>query len=221
MRKPREMKVRDFVARVQEINNYLSQFPPFGADQTLPEDEVLDILESAVPIAWQREFVRSGFDPIDHDVREFVDRSERVELTEALDNKKTDSHTNPSSSNKKHKANGHGTRSNPHRSGGNNKGPKWGARTSEEAPTCPLHGKGHSMGDCKVLRAQAEKMKAMHMAKSFEQKTEERKNKRKFADKISKDEINAMIEARIKKAKSTKGTDSSSDSTDEDLNNFE
>ena len=57
MRKPREMKARDFVARLQEINNYLAQFPPFGVDQTLPEDEVLDILESAAPIAWQREFV--------------------------------------------------------------------------------------------------------------------------------------------------------------------
>lgn len=214
MRKPRDMRVRDFVARVQELNNYLTQFPPFATNQSLPEDEILDILESAVPNAWQREFVRSGFDPIEHDIREFVERCERVELTETLEIKNKET---KSSNNNKNKGNSLGTRSTPHRSGGNNnKGSKWSAKSSEEAPTCPLHGKGHSMDNCKVLRAQAEKMKAMFMAKSYEQKADERKKKRKIAE-ISKNEINAMIEAKLKKSKkASKHSASSSDISDEE-----
>jgi len=223
MRKPREMRIRDFVARVQEINNYLSQFPPFGAAQILPEDEVLDILETAVPVSWQKEFVRSGFDPMEHDIREFVDRCERVELTEGIETSKNinQNSSNTNSSNKKHKGNGHGTRSTHHRSEGNNKGSTWSAKSSEEAPVCPLHGKGHSMGDCKVLRAQAEKMRATHMAKSHEQKSEERKNKRKFAG-VSKEDLNALIEEKLK-IRDSKNDDASSSSSDneEQLNNFE
>ena len=227
MRKPRDMRVRDFVARVQEINNYLNQFPPFAAAQTLPEDEILDILESAVPNSWQKEFVRSGFDPIEHDIREFIERSERVELTESLETKKLESknHINSSNNNKKHKGNGNGTRSSHHRSEGNNKGSQWSAKSSEEALDCPLHGKGsHPMGKCKVLKAQAEKMRATFMAKSHEQKSEERRNKRKFDNgKISKDEINAMIEAKLKSNKTRTNNESSSESSDEEaqLNNFE
>jgi len=227
MRKPREMRVRDFVARVQEMNNYLKYFPPFEDVQILPEDEILDILESAVPNTWQKEFVRSGFDPIEHDVREFIERSERVELTESLETKKGDRPNNNNNHNgKKNKQNDHGMKSNHHRSDGSNKGSKWSAKTSEEAKDCPLHGKGtHPMGQCKVLKAQAEKMRATYMAKSYEQKTEERKKKRKFENgKISKEEINAMIEAKLKGKKSKTNKDSSSsESSDEEeqLNNFE
>ena len=231
MRKPQSMKVRDFVARVQEINNCLSQFPPFGDAQTLPEDEILDILESAVPNSWQREFVKTGYDPMENDVKEFIDRSERLELTEQLDPKSKVNNNNSNNSNKnnkKKKGNGQGTRSNHHRSEGNNQGSQWSAKSSEEAKDCPLHGKGtHPMGKCKVLKAQAEKMRANYMAKSQEQKSEERKNKRKFnSGHLTKDEVNAIIDSKLKarKVKTNKSnSDSSSDSSDEEeqLNNFE
>ena len=226
MRKPRDMRVRDFVARVQEINNHLDQFPPFAVGQTLPEDEVLDILESAVPNSWQKEFVRLGFDPMENDIKEFIDRCERLEFTESLETKKVENNSNSKNSkfNGKNKGNGQGTRSTQNRSDGNNQGSKWSAKSSEEANDCPLHGKGtHPMGKCKVLKAQAEKMRATFMAKSSEQKSEERRNKRKFDKSLSKDEINALIEAKLKTKKSKNKSDSSSSSSDEEaeLHNFD
>ena len=43
MRKPRDMKTRDYCARYAEINKYLEEFPLFkGKQQVLPEDEILE-----------------------------------------------------------------------------------------------------------------------------------------------------------------------------------
>ena len=69
MRKPREMTIRSYVARVQELNSYLKSFPPFGDNQELPEDKILDILEFSVPHSWSNEFICTGFDPIQNTVR--------------------------------------------------------------------------------------------------------------------------------------------------------
>ena len=80
------------------------------------------------------------------------------------------------------------------------------------------------MGQCKVLKAQAEKMRATHMAKSSEQKSEERRNKRKFADSSQLD-LNALIEASVKaqlsKKQKSSASSSASSSDGEELNDFE
>ena len=39
MRKPHEMSMRNFMARLTEINSYLQFFPPFAADAELPMDK--------------------------------------------------------------------------------------------------------------------------------------------------------------------------------------
>lgn len=117
-------------------------------------------------------------------------------------------------------------KSSQHRSSGNFKGSKLSAKTSEEAITCPLHGPNakHSLSECKVMIAQAERMRAMHMAKSGVQKQEERKNKRKFDSdsKFSKfkEEVNALVEQKLSKAKLSDQSQSSSDE-DEQINAFQ
>ena len=57
MCKPAEMSMRDFMARLTEINSYLQFFPPFDANANLPMDELVDIGEFAVPLSWQHEMV--------------------------------------------------------------------------------------------------------------------------------------------------------------------
>ena len=49
LRKPKDMRIRDFLARFKELSKYLEGFPPFNANQELPEDEIILILESAIP----------------------------------------------------------------------------------------------------------------------------------------------------------------------------
>ncbi len=54
MRKPRKLKMREFVARVEELNHDLRYFPVFVAGARLLEDELLDIYENGVPNSWQK-----------------------------------------------------------------------------------------------------------------------------------------------------------------------
>eukprot|EP00957_Ditylum_brightwellii_P009509 717896-Ditylum_brightwellii.AAC.1 len=57
--------VKEWVARVSELNSYLKEFPATNGNPTQPlnTDELLDILEYRVPTSWRREFTVQGFDP--------------------------------------------------------------------------------------------------------------------------------------------------------------
>ena len=66
MRKPMDMKVRPYFQALMRINTEeLPSLPPFGNDQFLTEDEVLDILLFGTPRSWQQEMDRQGFDPVE------------------------------------------------------------------------------------------------------------------------------------------------------------
>ena len=82
-RKPSTMTMRQFMARVLEINGKLADFPPFQANQTIPLDEILDLGEFATPARWQREMTVQNFDPIaTGTVQGLVQFCERMERTE-------------------------------------------------------------------------------------------------------------------------------------------
>ena len=88
LQKPRMMKDKDFVERVIAINDLLVLFPDVGLTlpaTKIPEDEILDLLESAMPLSWQRHMILQGFDPVDGTVKDLVDFCERLENTEDLD----------------------------------------------------------------------------------------------------------------------------------------
>ena len=87
LRKPRDTPIKDFIARVVEMNEYLKLFPPFGQDQALLNDELLDLAEFATPSSWQRLMVVQGFNPMEHSLQEFVEFCQRMEYTEAHDAK--------------------------------------------------------------------------------------------------------------------------------------
>ena len=64
------------------MNQYLTCFLPGGDDQWLSQDDLLKLLKSSIPNSWQKEFTRTGFDPVDGTIADFVDHCERVEVTE-------------------------------------------------------------------------------------------------------------------------------------------
>ena len=78
----KEYTVKQWVARVKELNGYLKDFPAHNgtATQPLDTDELLDILEYGVPSSWRREFTVQGFDPVDQGIRKFVEFCTRLEL---------------------------------------------------------------------------------------------------------------------------------------------
>eukprot|EP00957_Ditylum_brightwellii_P163392 12440361-Ditylum_brightwellii.AAC.1 len=59
--------VKEWVARVLELNRYIKDFLATNRNPTQPlnADELLDILEYGVPVSWCREFTVQGFDPVD------------------------------------------------------------------------------------------------------------------------------------------------------------
>ena len=88
--KPLTMNVRQFVNRVQEINNYLPFFPPQVPGepiQKLDDDEVIDLMEFGVPRAWQRKMEEHNFDSTNTTIGEFLLFCERMERIEVGDDK--------------------------------------------------------------------------------------------------------------------------------------
>ena len=150
LRKPAGTKTREFVARVNEINEFLKEFPtPNGVVATaLPEDEILDVLEFGVPNSWQKRFLMHQFDPQAHSVMEFVEFCERIEATEDPpearnnNNKAQDTSKGNSKNNDKNK----GKRKFNEDKGNNG---KW----------CLVHGPGHDSNECKLLGATAKRLK--------------------------------------------------------------
>ena len=87
MRKPVEMKVRDYFVQYFELNNYLKRFPPFnGLSQMLPQDKVLEHAEFAIPNSWQKQMVLHRFNATSCMLDQFMDFCECLEVRKSLYN---------------------------------------------------------------------------------------------------------------------------------------
>eukprot|EP00957_Ditylum_brightwellii_P191459 14576894-Ditylum_brightwellii.AAC.2 len=74
------MTVKEWVAWVLELNEYLKDFPAQNRSkiQPLNEDKIMDILEYGVPVSWRREFTIQGFDQVDQGLKYFVEFCTRL-----------------------------------------------------------------------------------------------------------------------------------------------
>eukprot|EP00957_Ditylum_brightwellii_P187855 14302950-Ditylum_brightwellii.AAC.1 len=80
----KDFTVKEWVAQVQELNEYLKDFPAHNRILTEPlnKDELLDLLEFGVLASWCREFTVQGFDPEDQGLCKFVEFCNRLESCE-------------------------------------------------------------------------------------------------------------------------------------------
>ena len=136
-RKPADMKVRVYYQHLLRINNdEMMQLPPFRPDQTMGEDELIDILICATPKSWGREMDRQGFDPINKTLTEVVDFMERIEQAEDFDGQAVDHQQRSSKSSDSAK--------------------KSKTSSSGKSKYCLIHGPNtHPSDECKVLKALA------------------------------------------------------------------
>jgi hypothetical protein len=144
-RKPAGMSIRTFANHITRINNEeLPMLPPFGPrrDQTLSQDELIDVVLNGIPRSWMKEMDKQGFDPVEKDLQEVIDFCERMENAEdfepARDGNKTNSDNKvprKDSSSKKSKSDG--------------------------GKYCLLHGNNgsHNTDDCMVLKNQAKALR--------------------------------------------------------------
>jgi hypothetical protein len=193
LRKPSTMTTREYVARINEINNYLPSFPPTveggQAPEKLPADEISDLLEFGVPHSWQREMVIQDFDPLQHTVSDFVAFAERLEQVEATENgaanqriPKKDKSTKETGKRKRSLTDSMAKRA-----------------TKNSGKDCLLHGEGcgHSTDQCFTLQAQAKRMK-----KSYDDDSKKSSSKKSF----KKQEIHVLISEAVEKALAAKSS---------------
>ncbi len=81
MVKPCTISIRKYAAWLAEINGYLNDFPPHHANQAIPVDELLEILEFAIPVSWQHQMTRHRIDPSQQTIVQFVQFCECLEST--------------------------------------------------------------------------------------------------------------------------------------------
>ena len=86
-RKPRGMPVREYVHLVQHMNHEFTCLPPFGANQALPTDEILDVILFGTPKHWEKEMDKQGFDPLANTLADVVAKLEDIETAEGFDAK--------------------------------------------------------------------------------------------------------------------------------------
>ena len=142
-RKPSDMPIRVYWQNLTRMNlEELPFLPPFGANQALTGDEMLDILLCGTPKSWQREMDRQGYDPLTHNPTQVVDFMERIEQSEEFEPKKSQASTS------------NGKTAKTKSSHNNNK-----TKSSGETLYCLLHGNcSHTTNDCHALKEQAKRL---------------------------------------------------------------
>jgi hypothetical protein len=180
MRKPSKHTMREYVARVIEINEMLAEFPPgFNPTQLIQDDEMKDLLEFSVPWQWRIEMTKQAFRPIEHDLPDIVEFCERQETAEGVlsamrksnNNHLPNSPDGSGSSNWKqaHKAKkGKGSwkrdKFNKNTKSGrcesfNDTGGKDGCRLHPDAVT-------HTTAECRVVQSQIDNMRGTYLAQA-------------------------------------------------------
>lgn len=198
LRKPASMKTREYVARLVELNNYIPKFPPTagnGIPVSLPDDELVDVIEFGVPNSWQRNMILQDFDPLQHTVAElvsFCERLEQVEQAEGVTNANANADKGKTKKKKRQRTD-----------------------DSDVSKDCMLHGKGcgHSTSECRTLMAQAKKMKQNWDA-------QDPSKKRAFKQ---KQELNALVSEALEEAlkRKKKAKNAKKREREEELNEFE
>ena len=108
--KPPDMRVRTFITRLLHLNTNLAYFHPDREGQSvnsLPEDEVKEILYHAMPNMWKKKKVEQGHNYLDGSIQNMTEFFEtRIENLERFDSKKNsrnqDNKPNKSTKKRKH-----------------------------------------------------------------------------------------------------------------------
>jgi hypothetical protein len=102
-RKPYEMGAKQFVTLMSQNNNYIPFFPNATVPSKYFKEELLNILEFAVPPHWRKAFDLRDYLPTSDDKARFVSECERVKQNKTPPAKERDGSDDDHTSNKKTK----------------------------------------------------------------------------------------------------------------------
>jgi hypothetical protein len=76
--------MKDYMACIEGLNNYLSMFPDYTIGDELHEHEQLDIYEYGIPKTWSKHFLLQNWDPQHHTKQEFRQFCEWLEMAKDI-----------------------------------------------------------------------------------------------------------------------------------------
>jgi hypothetical protein len=173
-----EDTMREFVARINEINENMVEFPPnFDDTQMISEPEMKDLLEFAVPTSWRVKMVEHAFRPIEHDIPDIVEFCERQEFSEKVNAATRNSGNNQNNNQTYQSQNKNGTSSKKGQQSrdeedalthaqsnktNKHKRPKIASfKNSDGKDGCALHiwATDHTTAECRVISKQVDNMR--------------------------------------------------------------
>ena len=198
IKKPRNMKIRALVSRIQELNNYLPSFPQAvaGTNPTkLPEDEIKEIVYNALPSSWQVAMTTQGFDYPSENIKEIIGFCERYEILEEepIPKKKKSSKKESSKSSSKSKKRKVRFESSSEDSSED---------SDADYKYCKYHGKcNHTTEQCKdIKRLITDDKRRKRKGRYNEKRDRDREyKKRRSSNYVKKSEINVLATKKLKK----------------------
>jgi hypothetical protein len=92
VRKPNEMTVRKLVAIITKMNKSLARFPGASDDDKFEADNLLEIIEWALPVRWRAKFDLDQYVPSLYDKARLIAEAKAIERSEAVLVKPTKAH---------------------------------------------------------------------------------------------------------------------------------
>lgn len=184
VRKQPNMATRIWTARLQEINQMLSEFPPaFSISQRIPDEDFVEVVEYGIPNSWRTKMAEHGFVPVNHSLAEIIEFCNKMEYAEEMTGKNVSQNKGKTGQHAEADQNG----------GENNSGvilhaknPRGGSQKRRERHVsfaesdgkdgCALHTNAtdHTTGECRVLLGQAKKMRGVWEAQPRERNGKQR-----------------------------------------------
>jgi hypothetical protein len=190
MRKPADMKLRVYVNHLQRINQEeIPHLPPQGLDQTLSDDEMMDIVLYGIPKSWVNTMNEHDFDPFKTGkILALVEFCERLEANENHGEVKKNHGNGQSNGQNSKKSKTYAKGKNSHGSG--------------EGKWCAFHETNtHTTEECTTLK----RLKAKQKADSDKKPNKTWTKKSDDAKQYTKKELNALVrKVTIKANKQTK-----------------
>jgi hypothetical protein len=84
VRKPKEITVRKLVAIITKMNKSLARFPGASHDDKFEADDLLEIIEWALPVRWRAKFDLDRYAPSIFDKARLIAEAEAIERSETV-----------------------------------------------------------------------------------------------------------------------------------------
>ena len=184
VKKPREMRTSAFYARLLELNEYLPLFPSGDDDSKMSDDELIEILEFALPNTWRMHMTLSRFICSEQSIKSILNHCKEIEGLEAEHGSLTVAGVYDTKRPVKTKSTS--SRHTIKR--------KREAKTDAYESTtkiCPIHGLGHSADECHLLKTAIASGKKDFLARKAKRtKFSSNKNKKTFTT----EEVNVLLD---------------------------